>query len=277
MKIYAPNISEQQIGGGWTFLSNFTKAMKGQAEFVDSWLEADIFLVTSVTMIDKSEVHMASKAGKKIVLRVDNMPRKSRNQRMSPHERMREFAQMSAAVIYQSQWARSWIGQSIGYLDKSHVILNGVNTNIFKPIKKEGKGYRVFLIVQYNRDENKRMPEAFDMFTAEYLKHMHDVLWIVGRFSSEIVNSGFDFWRNEKFEYKNIMETPYQMASIMQQADILLYPSYSDALPNTVIEAKACGMEVWHHGHAGVGEAASIADPSLDRMGKEYLDLFNSL
>jgi hypothetical protein len=36
-------------------------------------------------------------------------------------------------------------------------------------------------------------------------------------------------------------------------------------------------MEVWHHGHAGVGEAASIADPSLNRMGKEYLDLFNSL
>jgi glycosyltransferase involved in cell wall biosynthesis len=228
-------------------------------------------------MVDKSEVAMASKAQKKIILRIDNMPRKSRNQRMSPHERMREFARMSSAVVYQSKWAKDWIGQSIGYMDKSHIILNGVDTDIFKPVPKIGKANRIFLIVQYNRDENKRMPEAFDMFTKEWLKNQHDMLWVVGRFSPEIITCGFDFWRNEKFEYKGIAETPFQMASFMQQADILLYPSYSDALPNTVIEAVACGMEVWHHGHAGVGEAASIADPSLKRMGQDYISLFNTL
>lgn len=277
IKIYNPNKSEQQIGGGWTFRSNLEIALKDKIEFVNSWQECDIFLISSVTIVDKTEVHQAKAAGKKIVIRVDNMPRKSRNRRMSPHERMREFACMADKIVYQSKWAMDWIGSYIGYPEKSLIIYNGVDTKTFykKPVNK--KGYNIFLIVQYNRDENKRIPEALDMFTKEWMKDKRSKLIIIGRFSPEFVDAGFDLFREEPHEYLGVIQNREELANAMRRADVLLYPSYSDALPNTCIEAVACGLEVWHRGHAGVGEACTIEDPSLERMGKEYLSLFEKL
>ena len=278
VKIYNPNISKQTIGGGWTFRRNFEKALAGKIKIMNTWHSCDIFLISSITIVDKAEVHEAKKAGKKIVLRVDNMPRKSRNRRMSPHERMREIADLADAIVYQSEWAKDWIGSYLGNDDKSHVILNGVDIEVFYPLGiKPKKDYKKFLIVQYNRDENKRMTEAFDMFSQEWMLNKKNCLEIVGNFSPELVAAGFDFFRGEAYNFTPVIQDRMSMANIMRQSDVLLYPSYSDACPNTVIEAKACGMEVWHNGHAGVGEAASIKDPSLERMGREYLELFKKL
>ena len=275
IRIYNPNISKQKIGGGWTFRRNLEKALKDKVEFVSTWQECDIYFITSVTIVDKSEVHEAKRAGKKIVLRVDNMPRKSRNRRMSPAERMKEFTGMADAVIFQSKWACNWIGEYLRVV--GIVIYNGVDTEIFYSKISDNVTHKVFMYIQYNRDENKRMPEAFDMFTKEWLKSNRHELWIVGQYSPELVASKFDFFRGESIKYFGVQETPEQMAELMQMADVLLYPSYSDACPNTVIEAIACGMEVWHKGHAGVEEAVNIEDPSLERMGREYLEVFNKL
>ncbi len=281
MKIYNPSISKQTIGGGHTFRRNLKKALKGKAEFVNNWTNSDIFLISSVTIVDKAEVFAAKKSGVKIVLRVDNMPRRSRNKRMSPHERMKEFAQLADAVVYQSNWSKEWIGS---YLKTDGVVIyNGVDTDIFFPLKKiswlkeDYEIFKIFMYIQYNRDENKRMTEAFDMFTKEWLNNNEHRLKIIGQYSPELRDNNFDFFRGEKIQYYGIIDDPEQMAALMQQADILLYPSYSDSCPNTVIEAKACGMEVWHRGHAGVGEAATIKDPSLERMGKEYLEVFKNI
>ncbi len=277
MKIYSPNISTQTIGGGWTFLRNLKKVLKDKVEFVDNYEKCDIYLITSVTIVDKKEVSLAISVGKKIVLRVDNMPKKSRNGRMSPHERMRDFANSAKAIVYQSNWAKDWIGSYLGHPEKSIVISNGVDDKIFHPIKKESKDYEIFLIVHYNRDENKRIPEALDWFTKVWLGNNKNKLIIIGRFSPDIVQAKFDFFRGENYEYVGIVDNPIVMANYMQKADVLLYPSYSDACPNTVIEAKSCGMEVWHNGYAGVSEACNIEDKSLKRMGEEYYNLFNQL
>ncbi len=275
MRIYLPNISGQNIGGGFTFRHNLIQSLKDKCVFEDRWQDADIYFITSVTMVDKQEVKDAKKEGKKIVLRIDNMPRKSRNSRMSPAERMREFAQLANGVVFQSKWAQERFKDYLGI--KGQIIYNGVNTAIFRQVKKEEKDYKIFLVVHYNRDENKRMPEAFDMFTDEWKLNKKNILWIVGRFSPELVNASFDFFQGEQYKYFGVKDTPEEMALIMQKADVLLYPSYSDALPNTVIEAKACGLDIWHKGHAGIPEACTIDDPSLERMGAEYLKLFESI
>ncbi len=279
MKIYNPNISKQTLGGGHTFRRNLEKALKDKVEFVNDWEECDIYFITSVTIVDKAEVRQAKASGKKIVLRVDNMPRKSRNRRMSPAERMKGMAEMADKVVFQSEWAQEWIGSYLGCVPNSTLIYNGVDTDIFNSsqIKRDFCEDKVFMYVQYNRDENKRMPEAFDMFTTEWIMNAEHVLWIVGQFSPELVASKFDFFRGEKIKYYGVMDDPSRMATLMRQADVLLYPSYSDSCPNTVIEAKACGMDIRHNGHAGVKEAVNIKDPSLERMGGEYLELFKSL
>lgn len=277
IKIYNPNKSEQQMGGGWTFRSNLEMSLKDRITFVDNWQDCDIFLISSVTIVDKTEVHQAKAAGKKIVIRVDNMPRMSRNRRMHPHERMREFACMADRIVYQSKWSMNWIGSYIGFPEKSLIIYNGVDTKTFYKKPENKKGYNIFLVIQYNRDENKRIPEALDMFTKEWLKDKRSKLIIIGRFSPEIVDANFDFFREEPYEYLGVIQNREELANAMRRADILLYPSYSDALPNTCTEAVACGLTVWHRGHAGVGEACTIPDPSLERMGNEYLKLFETL
>lgn len=273
MKIYVPNISSQSIGGGWTFLRNFQKALEGKATFVTSVEECDVYFITSVTMVDKAEVFRAQELQKRIVLRVDNMPRMSRNRRQSPHLRMRVYANMAHAVVYQSKWAKEWIGSYVGFEDKAHIIYNGVDTETFYPRKKEPRDYKKFLFVKYNRDENKRDTEAFDMFTEQWLINHHNELYLVGRFSDDIRENNFDFFRGENVTYLGVLEDRRRLAAVMGECDVLLYPSYSDACPNTVIEARACGMQIWHNGHSGVPEAATIEDPSLERMAEEYLTI----
>ena len=106
VKIFVPNISNTSIGGGFTFKTNFVKALNGKVQFVDRWQDCDVVFVFSITTIDKGELHEAIRAGKKLVLRVDNIPRKSRNKRQSPAERLAEFGKLGM-VIYQSEWAKA--------------------------------------------------------------------------------------------------------------------------------------------------------------------------
>ena len=89
MKIFTP-VMKDSISGGFSWRMNFIKGVQGKAEIVDCIDDCDIFLISGVTMIDKSDFNRAKELGKKIVLRVDNVPRKSRNKRCSPHERLKE-------------------------------------------------------------------------------------------------------------------------------------------------------------------------------------------
>jgi len=277
IRIHLANKSKQEIGGGFTFLRNLKLSLQGKVEFVDDWKQCDIFFISGVTMLDKSDVQDAYDAGKKIVLRVDNMPRKSRN-RCQPHERMKDYADKSKAVIYQSRWAYDWIGSYVGFKDKSHIILNGVDTNVFfKNKQRENKDYLKFLYIRYNRDENKRPTEAFDMFTQAWLNNPKNELTIIGQFSPEQVNADFDFFRGENIHYAGVIKDRFALANIMRDSDVLLYPSYSDACPNTVMEARACGLDILHNGHGGIPEVMAEEDITLERMGNEYLKIFNQI
>lgn len=278
LKIYAPCVSKQQLGGGWTWRRNIELAMIAKAQFVATWQEADTVLISGVTMVDKTEIHEAHRAGKKIVLRVDNMPRRSRNQRMSPHERMREYADMASTVVYQSKWAQEWIGS---YLGKEGVVIhNSVDENVFKPPRiKTERDYPVYMVAQYNRDENKRITEAFDIFTKKWMENPKAKLMIVGNFSPELIANGFDFFRGENIEAYGVQTDPVNMAQLYRQADALIFPVYSDACPNTAIEAWMCGLDVIHTGWQVLTELWELWDSrgrdyfSLPRMANQYLEI----
>jgi len=137
LKIYIPNISQTAIGGGFTFLRNLKKSLKDEVEFVSTWQDCDIVFVFGITTIDKNEIHEAVKAGKKLVLRVDNIPRRSRNKRQSPAERLKEFGKLADTVVYQSEWAFAYAGYFAG---NGVVITNGVDTEIFNEDDRESDG-----------------------------------------------------------------------------------------------------------------------------------------
>jgi len=282
MKIYCPN-QKDAIGGGWTFLRNFKKALANKVHFVDSWKECDVFFITGITMVDKNELYEAKKAGKKIVLRVDNVPRKSRNRRSSPHERLKEFAGLSDVVIYQSEWAKNYCYPLCG---EGTVIYNGVDTEIFKADKSEPEEDRKdrYLFAYHGKSELKQFWLAHYCFQMEHRKNPNAIFWFVNDFGNdlnELVASNFDFWNGEQYMHLPKQTDPKDMAELMQQCKYLIYPSVCDSSPNLVLEARACGMEVLYPASKEFSGTAELLDPKLDisleRMGEEYFGVLQLL
>lgn len=310
MKIYLPNDSRQGIGGGWTFMDNIRDAMdmiEVPVEFVGEGEDYDIMLICGSSMVNnRGTIKTAIRAGKKIILRIDNIPRNSRNRRTGT-PKLFDYANWADWVVFQSVWAkdkilplisasRARINQNNNELygwgseefrdhfkeARSSIILNGVNTEIYKADgakveRPEGTTHQ-YIIVRYNRDNNKRLEEALDIYTKMWLTDKNINLWLVGQFSDKLRASDFDFYLGESYQFKGVFDDREEMAMYLRSADYLIYPSYSDACPNVVLEARASGCHTINKGHAGILEAL---DPGLDitlqRMGQQYLDLFNKL
>lgn len=304
IKIHLANESKMSIGGGWTFLQNLKESMgliNADVEFTD-YANSDIYFITSASMITRDSIKLAKEDGKKIILRVDNIPRNSRN-RNTGTTRLYDFAQLADWVVFQSEWAKQKVMPLLdsealdistehnsylyGVDDRakyfcecnSSIIMNGVNTHIFNdkvdgidnPHKKR------YLIVRFNRDNNKRLEEALDMYSDKWLIDTDIDLFLIGQYGKELQAGYFDFFMGERYTNYGVVTDRHQLASLYRSCDILIYPSYSDACPNVVTEALACGLEVWHNGHGGIPEVMACEDITLERMGKEYYKLFKKL
>jgi glycosyltransferase involved in cell wall biosynthesis len=276
LKIFLPNYSRPQLGGGFTFLDTFQKyALRMGAEFVSTWQESDVVLVAGVTLVDPNEIAQAKLAGKPIIFRVGNVPRKSRNRRNTPSARMKEIADISDVVIHQSEWSRKYCMPLVG---DGTVIYNGVDTEIFKPANEKPNHER-WLFAYHNKNETKNFWLAYFMFQNRFRENPEAEFWFVydfGRDQEELEKANYDFWNGEKFLHiKNKPQTPEEMAGIMQQCTHYVHPAVADACPNQVIEARACGLVIegaMPNELSGTQELLNDnLDISAERMTQEYL------
>jgi len=279
MKIYIPNTSKQSIGGGWTFITNLKKALNTKAHFVDRWGDCDIYFIVGATITSPSEVRLARKAGKKILFRVDNVPKKSRNKRCTPHERMKELSELCDVVVYQSEWAKDYCKPLTG---DGAVVYNGVDTDIFKPDKDIGADHR-YLFAFHGKSEMKGFWTAHAYFQNVFREDVYAEFWFIndfGRDLPELKASNFDFWNGEKFLHLNILDTPEKMAEIMDMCTHLIFPSIFDAAPNTVLEAMACGLDIVGYPDSTMSGTSEIVEQgivSLEDMGEEYYGIMKLL
>lgn len=244
MKIYIANESKQSIGGGWTFLRTFEKyGRKAGLEFVHKAEapigECDVYFISGATMVQREQVERAKAEGRKIVLRIDNIPRNSRN-RNTGTSRLYDFAQLADLVVYQSQWAKDYIQPFVK--KDGPVILNGADTDIFRPdgFAQPREGNAQFLFAQYNRDETKQWHQAWYEYVMKARENPKAHLWIIGNFSPEQQEYNFDFFMGEKFRYVGILDDPADMAEYYRSADIFLLPYFNDACSQTLIEIRNC-------------------------------------
>lgn len=309
VKINIAGADLNRVGGGWTFVRNLMKALKDKVEFVNSWQESDIVFIAGATMIDRDTIKQAKNSGKKLILRVDNIPKNSRN-RNTGTSRLKDYSDWADAVIYQSEWAKDYVGYFLK--KKGKVIHNGVNTDIFNTksisIKKEKK-YAI-LYTRFNRDDSKSPQVAFMLFHYFWRRHPNSELWIVGVFSDEMREYNFDFFMDEPIVYFPPQMTSAQIAQFYRGADITLIPYWMDACSNTLIESNACGTPVIfsptggnpeitsHLFNAPIGEDMNrnvermekllkvdrqmlsnwtTDNFNLDIMGKEYLKVFEEV
>src|SRR3990167_837957 len=241
MKIHIPIYDRNGIGGGWSFLRNLEKGLKSDCYFVDNLCEADILFIAGPTLAIHEIVESAERLGKPIVLRVDNIPEDYRN-RGTALSRLKIFSEKADVVVYQSEWARGYVGGYTGV--DGTVIYNGVDKNIFKPTTNKielkdcaldkldaltyTSAHRV-LYVRSSTNESKRWQEAKYFFREMWLKNRIAKLSVVGNFGDYVKLYGDDFIGrytlgafDEPIEYLGQLNTAEQMAKVMRNSDEIL-------------------------------------------------------
>lgn len=273
MKVYIAAYQPGRIGGGWTFTDNL---VKGLPEVITSDYDvADIFFIPSPSMVQRDEVQQAMDDGKKIVLRLDNAVRNSRN-RNTGMSRMKDFCDWADLVIYQSDWAKKYLMPFTKTDGK--VILNGVDLNLYPQQKHDIDTENNILYSRFNRDETKNWEAARYWYSQYQLEHPEAMLHIVGQFSQELRDGNFDFYNGERFRYYGVLD-PENMSNLYGISS-LLYTYFNDACSNTLIEALVSGCPlVGDLYYRKTGGAQQILDEflardrdffSLERMCADY-------
>lgn len=283
--IYIANQSKQKLGGGFVFLDNLRQGSRNLVTFVNHWQDAHTIFIPSVTMTTRQEILEAKAAKRKIVLRVDNMPKDSRN-RGTAFSRMRDYGILADVIIFQSEWAKDYVGywleSNFRVKAEKRVIYNGVDTSIFYYKDNPKARGDTYLYTTFNTDENKRFPEAAYDF---HLRHRDakrknlplPSLKLVGNFPKELPPYKFDFFDGENISYTPAVEDRKKMGDIYRSCRYLYFPAFADASPNTVGEAIACGCEVLLANPVGgtkeVIEQYSKKVISIEEMADRYIEV----
>lgn len=287
MKVYVPKHSTQSLGGGFLFIPNLKKGLGDKVEFVDSWDKANVILIVGVTMTERSEIKAAKEAKKKVILRIDNMPKDSRN-KGTAFSRMRDFGQMADFIVFQSQWAKDYVGNWLTYrhnvnLKKSRVIYNGIDPNYFYFHDNPKQRGETYVYCTFNTDENKRYPEAaYDFYQRNFAAlnagKPQPLLTIAGNMSDKLKQYNFDFFNGEKIKFIPPIENRMEMGNLFRSSRYLYFPAFADASPNTVGEAMACGCEVLLVNPIGgtkeVVEEYSKKIITIQDMAEQYFEIF---
>jgi len=277
--IYIAEQENKKVGGGWSWIANAKKVLP-----ITNYRNADIYLIPSPSMVSKEEVDQAKADGKKIVLRVDNIVRNSRN-RNTGMSRMKRFAEQADLVIYQSEFARNLL---LPYIQvDGQIILNGCDQTIFNPEGRTESTTARYIYSRVNRDETKNWEMARIYYQGKYQANNDSLLHIVGHFSPELIEYNFDFYQEEKYRFWGVMRDPASLAQIYKDSDYFVYTYFNDACSNSLIEALSSGCLVADpYGMATTGGAIEIlhaqqafGDEYLDikRMGKQYLEAISVL
>lgn len=277
--IYIAKQDESRVGGGWSWISNALKCLP-----TTSYEESKVYIIPSPSMVSKEEVDQAQADGKKIILRVDNIVRNSRN-RNTGMSRMKRFAEQADDIVYQSQFAKDLL---MPYLKQDgHVILNSCDQSIFNPEGRTESTTGRYMYSRVNRDETKNWEMARIYFQHVAENQADTKLHIVGHFSPELVEYNFDFYQDETYQYWGIMQDPQSLAQIYKDSDYFIYTYFNDACSNSLIEAISSGCYIADpYQMLSTGGATEIINAhrvmgekffSLERMGKQYMEVVESL
>lgn len=247
MRLYVPQLNKVGLGGGNSFVNNFRKHTKHKLQDMPELAEA--LFVANPMWAERKDFEWAKTNNKPIILRLDNIP-EDWNNRGTAISKLQDYIEWADILIFQSEWVKGKYAEfmnanSVNNLDQYNyvVIQNGVDTELFKP---EGDNfssdsYPVILFVKSSRNENKRYPEVMEMFRRYFYQNPKTKLLLVGGFADDYHKYNFGFYNGEDYKYLGIIKHE-DMPVIYRSADILLFPAYADAAPNTVLEAMACGL-----------------------------------
>lgn len=270
MKIHIPCVSNQTIGGGYTFYNNFVKALAlhyPEVEIVGEDQKHDILFAFSATTVQGETIERSKVSGAKFILRMDGVPEDSRNSGRGTR-RLVEYSLKADRIVYQTAFIRDTLGvilKNNGVKVPYTVIRNGVDTDIFKPDgEKIGfHGKPNILHIAYRKDNNKRYEEVLAMYREYFMHNKEANLLLLGRYPTEWQDYNMGFFNGERYQRLGIVQDIKVKATMIRSADLLFYPSFADPAPNVVLEALASGVPVIYNAYGGVHELVVDAGKAI--------------
>ena len=176
------------------------------------------------------------------------------NEKYLENKKAKIYSNSNFHIVTPSKWLAEKIGQSILKNKPLSVIYNGIDTNIFKPLRSDLNKLRsdlglptdkkiILSVVKKRDDPWKGWP--FIVEIAEQFKDSKDIIFInIGR----IAGDGSNLLGIPPVSEEEILAKYYSAA------DILLYPSIADNCPLVVLEAMTCGLPVVSFNTGGIPE-----------------------
>lgn len=201
--------------------------------------------------------------------------------RMTKHKALSHVQNLQ--VISPSEWMRD-IAQNRSLFDRfEHVhIPNGINLELYQPLDKASARKKLglptdkkILIFLAENIANKR--KGFDLLSKalKFVDANNSLVLLVGNHH----NTSLDF-PHRKFDY---VESDSKLAEIYACADACVVPSLEDNLPNTMLEALACGVPVVAFDTGGIPEMVVPYETGLlaseknhEMLGEKINELLNN-
>lgn len=181
-------------------------------------------------------------------------------------------------VVTPSEWLYKYVKKGILKDQPSSVILNGVDTSIFKPevlqkVRKElvlpiDKKIISFIAQGGKTDPRKGGNYLFEV--AKSFENDKDILFLC-------VGGGTEVIREKNILYVPFIKDVKKVARYYQASDIFLHASLADNCPLTPIEALACGLPVVAFNVGGVPEIIKHKKNGYMAKYKSSKDLINGI
>lgn len=149
-------------------------------------------------------------------------------------------------IVPCSDWMANFVRQSFLKDKRIEVIKNGVDLNVFKPIRKDDKNFYSVLAVSSVWHKEKGL---FDIFKIKNLLPENYQITIVGLSAKQIDKLPSGIIGIQRTQ--NVQE----LVTLYSDADVLINPTYADTFPTINLEALACGTPVITYKTGGSPEA----------------------
>lgn len=180
-------------------------------------------------------------------------------------------------IVVPSLWLKNKVEKSLLASKPITLIYNGVDTNIFKPLNKQGCRKELNLpqdkkIVLFLAKRGQSNPWKGGSYAEDALNSVKDREDI---FILDIGGDKNETKDNRKFvSFVNNEET---LAKYYSAADLLLYPSLADNCPLVALEAQACGLPLVAFNTGGIPEIIVHKETGYIAGYKDTRDLINGL
>ncbi len=144
---------------------------------------------------------------------------------------------------------------------KTHYIPNGVDTAVFRPLEQDHcrkllnipLGKKAFLFAAQRLPDNERKGGGFFLKALGALGRRDDLMvMLVGEGADQWGRElPFPVWRHE------LVQEEGRMAQIYNAADAYVHPAVGENLPNSLLEAMACGVPCVAFDAGGVKDAVA--------------------